>query len=118
MNKEYEMFGKKLYELRTRKGYTQTKLAQIAGVSQRVVEYYEKYAKRPSIDKVKKLAAALGVSDEELLGVRFLKPDKEEIPYKIMKKVRVIQKLPTRDQNAIFNLINALAEKNKSKGKL
>lgn len=46
-------------------------------------------------------------------------PDHKSIklPFKIMKKVRVIEELPTRDQNTIFSLINALAEKNKLKKK-
>jgi len=37
---------------------------------------------------------------------------------KIMKRVKIIEQLPTRDQNAVFHFINSLVEKNKLKGKL
>ncbi len=62
---------------------------------------------------------ALGVSDEELLGMSKSpgKKKSEDVSYKILKKVRVIEDLPVRDQNAIFHFINALVEKNKVRGK-
>jgi transcriptional regulator with XRE-family HTH domain len=118
--KSDNVFGMNLRKLRKKKGYTQTQLSEISGVSQRVIEHYEKYVKRPSIDKVKKIAHALGVSDEELLGSSVSKRTSQQIdiPYKIMKKVQIIAKLPVRDQNVVFSLINSLAEKNKAKGKL
>ena len=114
-----EVFSINLRDIRRKKGYTQIKLSEISGVSQRVIDHYEKYVKRPSIDNVKKLADSLGVTDEELLGTTKNKPGKaEDVSFKIMKKVRVIEKLPVRDQNAIFHFINSLAEKNKIKGKI
>lgn len=107
-------FGINLRRIRLNKGYTQTKLAELSEVSQRIIEHYEKYAKRPSIDKVKKLAAALGVTDEELLGISKKKTSDDQ-SFKIMKKVRVIEKMPKRDQDMVFGLINTLVEKNKLK---
>jgi len=115
--KQYTTFGRNLKRLREKNGYTQTKLAELAGVTQRVIEYYEKYAKRPSFDKVKKIANALGVPEEKLLGETFKKSEKQGLSYKIMRKVRVIEELSTRDQNTVFSLINALSEKNKLKKK-
>ncbi len=113
------MFGTNLKQIRKKKGYTQTQLANIAGVTQRVIEYYENHVKRPSLDKVKKLSHALDVSDEELLGIAKSpgKKKSDDVSYKILKKVRVIEELPTRDQNAIFHFINALVEKNKVREK-
>ena len=119
MKREYAMFGQQLQKIRIQKGYTQRTLAELAGVSQRVIDHYEKHAKRPSIDKIKKLAAALGVTDEELLGIQQIKAKdlKEDTSFKIMKKVRIIEKFPKRDQDVVFSLINSLAEKNKIKDK-
>lgn len=119
-DKTINMFGENLRRARMAKGYTQLKLAEISGVSRRAIVHYEKHVKRPAIDKVKKLAGALDISDDELLGIKPVKSKKSEddVSYKIMKKVRVIEKLPVRDQNMVFSLINALAEKNKIKGKL
>lgn len=112
------IFSQNLRMLREEKGYTQTKLAELSGVSQRAIAHYEKYAKRPSIDKVKKLAQVLGVTDEELLGLSPRTKKDEDLSYKIMKKVRIIEELPTRDQNAIFQFINTIVEKNKLKKEL
>jgi len=114
------LFGENLRNARRVKGYTQSQLAEISGVSRRAIVHYEKHVKRPAVDKVKKLARALDVSDDELLGIKSIKTKKreEDVSYKIMKKVRVIEKLPARDQNMVFSLINSLAEKNKLKGKI
>jgi transcriptional regulator with XRE-family HTH domain len=119
-NEKIHSFGRNLREFRKNKGYTQTKLAELSGVSQRAIVHYENHAKRPTLEKVKKLSSALGVSDDELLGVKTLKirKNEEDVSYKIMKKVRIIEKFPTRDQNAVFHFINSLAEKNKLKGKI
>ena len=114
-------FSSNLREMRRKKGYTQAKLAELSGVSRRAIVHYEKHATRPSIEKVKKIADALEISDDELLGIKrkpkSKKKPSEEVSYKIMKKVRIIEQLPTRDQNMIFSLINSLAEKNKLKQK-
>jgi len=115
------IFGKNLREIRKKKGYTQTKLAELSGVSQRAIGHYEKHAKRPTVEKVTKLADALSVSVDELMGTPKTSDKnkiEENISYKIMKKVRLIEQLPTRDQNTIFSVINSLVEKNKLKGKL
>jgi len=45
----------------------------------------------------------------------FAREKETELPYKLMKKFKVVEKLPTRDQNAIFHYINALVEKNKTR---
>lgn len=117
--KDIHSFGKNLAAVRRKKGYTQETLSEISGVSRRAIAHYEKHAQRPTIDKVKKLAVALGVTDEELLGTTKIKTGKtEDVSFKILKKVRIIEKLPTRDQNVIFSLINSLAKKNKLEGKL
>jgi transcriptional regulator with XRE-family HTH domain len=113
-------FGIRLKTLRRAKGLTQYQLADMLKTSQRMIAHYERQNNRPRIDKVKAIAEALEISIEELVGT--IKPNKKnkqgEASYSIMKRVKVIEKLPLRDQRAIFRLINSLAEKNKIKGKL
>jgi transcriptional regulator with XRE-family HTH domain len=107
------VFGKTLQNLRKEQGLSQAKLANASGVSRRAILHYEKYAKRPSIDKVKKLANVLGVSDEELLGIKSMKRNKSlQISNRVIKKARVIDQLPLTDQKTIFRIINTMAEKN------
>jgi transcriptional regulator with XRE-family HTH domain len=114
-------FGERLRTIRRDKGITQYQLADRSGLSQRMINYYESHVKRPSLDKVKQLAEALGISSDELIGIAPQGKDakkEEEVSYRIMKRVKVIEELPLRDQRAIFRLINSLAEKNKMRGKL
>ncbi len=113
----FSNFGQNLRRLRKEKGYTQTQLAELSGISQRAIVHCEKHSKRPTLEKAITLAEALDVNLEELLGIEQKKKKKKDdiVSYKLMKKVRVIEQLPTRDQNMIFSLINTLAEKNKLK---
>jgi transcriptional regulator with XRE-family HTH domain len=111
-------FGNQLRNIRRTKGLTQEDLAKLLKTSQRMIAHYEKEDNSPRIEKVKEFANALKVPIEELIGEKpkEKKEKKEEdVSFKIMKKVRVIEKLPVRDQKAIFRLINSLAEKNKIK---
>jgi transcriptional regulator with XRE-family HTH domain len=114
-------FGEKLRTIRRMKGLTQAQLADLANTSQRMIAHYESHIKRPPLDKINDFAVALNIPVEELLENPELTKEqrkKEEVSYSIMKRVKIIEQLPTRDQKAIFRLINSLAEKNKLKGNL
>ena len=59
----------KLKEIRLRVGLTQVQLAEIVGVSQANVSAWELGQSDPSTDTVRKIAAALHCTTDELLGV-------------------------------------------------
>lgn len=114
--KATDEFGKRLRKIRKAVGLTQYQFADMTKTSQRMIAHYETQKTRPPMDKLVVFAQTLNVSVEELIGSEELPQtlkEKEDVSYKIMKKVRVIEKLPVRDQKAIFRLINSLAEKNK-----
>jgi transcriptional regulator with XRE-family HTH domain len=110
-------FGMRLRAIRKARGLTQYKLADIMNISQRMIAHYENELTRPPLDKIKEFAQALGVNMEELIGSTDIpqKNIREEISLKLVKRVKVIEKLPVRDQKAIFRLINSLLEKNSIK---
>ena len=58
----------KIKELRKQKGLSQTALAELCGVHQTAVSQWEKGRTSPDLDSLKKLAEALGVSVELLIG--------------------------------------------------
>jgi transcriptional regulator with XRE-family HTH domain len=121
IRKSASEFGEKLRSIRTSKGITQYQLADLMNISQRMIAHYENQSKRPPLDKIKSFANALNVAIEELTGSGEISREqkkKEEVSYSIMKRVKVVEQLPLRDQRAIFRLINSLAEKNKLKGKI
>lgn len=62
-------FGNYLYELRTKKGLSQSELAEILGVTNKAVSKWETGAAYPSSKLIYPLAKALDVSIEELYRV-------------------------------------------------
>ncbi len=106
-------FGERLRELRKSKGLTQEELAELSGVSRRMIGHYETVVKRPSIDKAQKIAQGLGVSVQVLMGESGIPEDDEpgDISPKIMTIARIIERLPKKDQEAVCRLVISLAEK-------
>lgn len=63
------LFGEKVKSLRENLGMTQAELASKLGVSTRSVQFYEAENRYPKdVDKLSRLATALGVEPEQLMG--------------------------------------------------
>ena len=105
-------FGNRLASLRTAKGFTQREFAQCVGVSQRMIAYYEKHAKRPPLEKLEAIAKALGITIDDLLGVAPIKKMRgaPKDAY-LTRKLQQVQKLSKSDQKIVVNMIDALATK-------
>ena len=63
------MFGKKLKEVRIEKGMTQQQLADIVSVSAPMITQIERGTKQAGSALIADLAAALGVTPNELFGI-------------------------------------------------
>ena len=64
-------FGERLKEFRESCGYTQEELAEMVGVAKSTITGYEKGNRKPDVPKIKKLAQALGITGDQLLGTGF-----------------------------------------------
>jgi len=62
-------FGERLCELRKASDLTQEQLAKIVGVAKSTLTGYEKNNREPNLKTINALAAALGVTGNELLGI-------------------------------------------------
>ena len=93
-------FGDKLRQLRKEKNLTQKQLADLIGVKNSVISFYELSERIPSPDVVKKLAVALHVSADFLLGIE----KGESID---------VSGLDSNDKMLIRSLVDSLREKNK-----
>lgn len=102
-----ESFGKSLARLRKEKGFTQVELAQKLGSVQVVISDYERGKVRPSADMLIRLAAALDVSADELLGLRPLQKADATHDRRFLRRLQAIAKLPKRDQDALLRTIDA-----------
>ena len=69
------VFGKRLREVRLERGITQEQLAEMADISRVMIGRYETTDQLPALDTLVRLADALGVSTDYLLG-RTQAPDK------------------------------------------
>lgn len=65
-----ENLGEKIKEARLEKGLTQPQLAKILGVSNGIISIWENNVNEPKATFLKKLAIALDVTSDYLLGLR------------------------------------------------
>lgn len=63
-----DSLGKKIKDLRTKSGYTQTELAKMLDVSTSAVSMYEMDRREPNNEKLRKMCGIFGVSPEYFLG--------------------------------------------------
>lgn len=105
------MFGERLTALRKARGLTQVELARRIGSSQRAISRYETVADRAPAPILAKLALALGVSTDELLGIKSSSAASHaEDPEtrRLWKKFQRVLELPEKDRRAVIRLVNSL----------
>ena len=69
-------YGKKIKEARKKAGLTQKGLAKKAGVAAVTIQQYETNKRQPKLEQLRKLAEAMEISIDELLGIKPLPPKK------------------------------------------
>jgi transcriptional regulator with XRE-family HTH domain len=103
-------FGKRLAMLRKAAGYTQQELADIAGVTRRVIAYYEGETKHPPAALLPDLARALRVTTDELLGMAPVK-EMARSNRRLQRRLKQFDHLSKRDQEALLRTIDAFLRK-------
>lgn len=110
-------FGKRLYEIRKRKNLTQQQLADQMEVSVRVIKYLEREAKNPTLENIKKLSKALGVSQKTFFDDKAIESIEETPHSQVIRPLKSaipeLSKLPRKDQKSIVDIINTFVAKNK-----
>ena len=103
-----ESFGVRLARLRKERGFTQVELAEKSGMIQALVSDYERDKLRPYADVVVRLALALDVSTDELLGLaRPKQRDGAEGNRRFLRRLQLVDSLPQRDHDALLRTIDA-----------
>jgi HTH-type transcriptional regulator/antitoxin HipB len=109
-----QKFGLHLAELRRAAGLSQNALAAILGVPQSNISFWEKWDKPPRGEILPKLAEALEVSLDELLGYKTPRR-KAAPPGRARQAFEAVSRLPRRQQDQIIKVVNALvAQHNKA----
>lgn len=94
-------FGDNMMLIRKKKGLSQADLGKIIGTSGDVIGRYERGDITPSIEVVIKIADALEVSVDYLVGKTKMQLDKQAV-----KRLEDISKLPEENKNFVLNLID------------
>lgn len=107
-------FGERLTAFRKTQGLTQTELGLKIGISKRMVAYYEGQTKRPPAHLLIPIAKTLRISVDELLGVK-----KSQISDSnhaaLWRKLKKAEQLSQKDQKTLFDFLDALLVRSKSK---
>lgn len=101
------VFAERLVRIRTAKGITQIELARLAGISSRAVAHYETVGRNPPPEISVKLAKALKVSIDELMGHKALSEKGPLVKNRrLLKKMKELDELPPEDQKTILRMID------------
>ena len=111
-------FGARLAELRKERGFTQMELADQAGLSRRMLAYYEGQSEHPPTTHLPAIAQTLGVSADELLGLTPIKRMARAKDSRLQRRMHEIEKLETQDKRQVLQLIDAFIEKGQLKRKV
>ena len=111
-----ESLGRRIARLRKAKGYTQTDLAKALSQgepSEReihnlrvLISDYERNKIKPNFEMIVRLALAIDVTADELLGIKPAKIKNIKPNLKIQKRLRDIEKLPAPQQKTLLKTID------------
>lgn len=104
-------FGRRLARLRKEAGYSQRDLAPELGISQRMLAYYEAQTEHPPAHLLTKIADALGLTTDQLLGRQRIPARSSPKNERLLRRLRTVEKLPARARQAVLDHIDALVAK-------
>ncbi len=96
-------FGERMATVRKVRKLSQDKLASIIGVHSPVIGRYERDEVKPSIETAVKIADALHVSLDYLVGIT-----DAELDSSTLQRVQQIAKLPQEEQKQVYLVVDAL----------
>lgn len=103
-------FGEHITTLRKRKGLSQGDLGKAVGTSGDIIGKYERNEVKPSIEVAAKIADALEVSLDYLVGKTSV-----EVDSKTLKRLQDIQKLNDQDKSTVLEMVDAFLRDRKTK---
>lgn len=107
-----DSIGTRIAQFRKDKGLTQKELAEGLGVSQPVVSDYENDVIRLPADVVVAIAKLLSVTTDEILGLTAEARSGDGLKNRrLSRRLRAIDALPKRDQEALLRTIDAFISK-------
>lgn len=106
LNLGKESFGERLARIRNEKGATQIELAKKIGLTQNLISAYECGRLRLRVDMAVRFALALGVSTDELLGLKAAPADGLRLSRRVLRRMRKLEQLAPTHQRALLKTID------------
>jgi transcriptional regulator with XRE-family HTH domain len=103
--------GKIIADLREQKGWSQTDLADKSGVSRVMIGKYERGEAVPSIEAAKKIADALGVSLDYLVGEGV----NSKFDKRTLKRLQDLELLEEDKKSTLLDLIDTYIRDSKAR---
>lgn len=102
--------GEHITTLRKKRGISQGNLGKMVGTSGDIIGRYERDEVKPSIEVAIKIADALEVSLDYLVGKTTMELDKS-----MLKRIEEVSKLPTAAKEQVIMVVDALIRDYKAK---
>lgn len=102
------IFGAQLAALRKGRGLTQPQLAEKLGLSFPMLVYYERQAKNPNMEFVRKTAEFFNVSVDELLGHSVQTKRKTGPPSQLEQRLAALRQLPREKQKLALQMLDTI----------
>jgi len=107
LNLSDESVGQRIARIRKLRGMTQALLAAKIGIERTVIANYEKDRLRIYDEMVARIAIALSVSTDELLGLKTAGPSMDDVAsLRLVRRLRKIEQLPPAKQKAIIQTLD------------
>lgn len=103
--------GQRISQARIQAGLSQAALAEKLGITQQAVAALERRTNGIRSDTLTKLASAIGVSAEELLGSSTPHPKSRPVKGKLLQVFEAVAKLPRRQQEKVAEFVEAYVER-------
>ncbi len=112
---DQKTIGERIAGLRTACGFSQRELAKETGLSHRMIAYYEKQGTPPT-HVLPVLAAALGVTIDQLFGIEKIKVEKNK-DMRLWRRFSQIEKMDNTQKRKIMQLLDTFIENEQLKQK-
>jgi transcriptional regulator with XRE-family HTH domain len=108
---DMDHFADQLKHLRTQRQLTQTRLAELLGVSPRVYNRWERATATPHLDTLVQLAEILQVSLDELVGRAHVASEPKLRNLQLNALYRQADRLSDEDQKALAIVLDSLVKR-------
>ena len=102
-----EHLPQRLAELRKAEGLTQVRIAEKLGITQGSYAHYENGLRRVPLSMIPKIAGALNMSEEDLLGYQPKKGKRGPLS-KLEKRFEKVRTLPKKEQDLAVDMLDRI----------